>query len=118
MLAGVREGGHRARRLLVVGALATVLSAAASPVAHASKLVEINIPARHAEIADSWLPGYANPPRARVLLPDGYDPGKPYPLMVLLAGLSSNYRVWSEPGQGQIAKTAAGFPGIIVMPEG
>ena len=62
--------------------------------------------------------GLPGPPRARVLLPDRYDPKKRYPLLVLLAGLNSNYRVWSEPGQGQIAKTAAGFKGIIVMPEG
>ncbi|MDX6616173.1 MAG: diacylglycerol O-acyltransferase / trehalose O-mycolyltransferase [Solirubrobacterales bacterium] len=108
------------RRGALVAALlvSTLLVCAAAPHAHASELTEITLPARNGEIADQWLPGYPGPPRARVLLPDGYDPAKPYPLLVLLAGLSSNYRVWSEPGLGQIAKTAAGFDGIIVMPEG
>jgi S-formylglutathione hydrolase FrmB len=97
---------------------ALLLACAAAPGAHASERTEITIPDRNGEIADQWLPGYPGPPRARVLLPDGYNPAKPYPLLVLLAGLNSNYRVWSEPGMGQIAKTAAGFDGIIVMPEG
>src|SRR5882757_2831153 len=95
-----------------------VLLGATTGGAQASQLVEITIPAAPGQIANKWLPGYPGPPRARVLLPDGYDPAKQYPLLVLLAGLSSNYRVWSDAGQGQIAKTAPGFPGIIVMPEG
>jgi S-formylglutathione hydrolase FrmB len=86
----------------------------------ASQLVTIPIPARNGEIADVWLPRYAGggPPLARVLLPDGYDPAKAYPLLVLLVGLNSNYTDWSDPGEGEIASTAKGFPGIIVMPEG
>lgn len=96
----------------------TMLLCVAAPGARANKLIEITIPASTGQIADKWLPGYAGPPRARVLLPDGYDPAKQYPLLVLLAGLSSNYRVWSDPGEGQVGKTAKGFPGIIVMPEG
>jgi S-formylglutathione hydrolase FrmB len=103
------------RRVALVAAL---LACVVAPAARASDLIETKVPDRNGEIADRWLPGYPGPPRARVLLPDGYDPAKRYPLLVLLAGLSSNYRVWSEPGQGQIAKTAAGFKGIIVMPEG
>jgi hypothetical protein len=88
--------------------------------AQASELVTIPIPARNGEVADMWLPRYPHggPPLARVLLPDGYDPAKAYPLLVLLVGLSSNYSDWSGPGQGEIATTAKGFPGIIVMPEG
>ncbi|MEA2172005.1 MAG: diacylglycerol O-acyltransferase / trehalose O-mycolyltransferase [Solirubrobacteraceae bacterium] len=98
--------------------LALLLCAIAPAAARAGELTEINLPDRHDEIADKWLPGYTGAPRARVLLPDGYDPAKKYPLLVLLAGLSSNYKVWSDPGEGQVAKTAPGFPGIIVMPEG
>jgi S-formylglutathione hydrolase FrmB len=95
-----------------------VIALLAPPASRASTLVNVTFPARHHEIADRWLPGYAGPPRARVLLPDHYDPDRRYPLLVLLAGLSSNYRVWSDPGEGQVAKTAPHFPGIIVMPEG
>jgi S-formylglutathione hydrolase FrmB len=101
-----------------VALVVSLLVCAAAPRAYASQLTEITIPARSGEIANKWLPGYPGPPRARVLLPDNYDPAKQYPLLVLLAGLNSNYRVWSDPGEGQIAKTAAGFDGIIVMPEG
>ena len=103
------------RRVALVVSL--LLICAAAPRAHASQVTEITIPARNGEIANKWLPGYPGPPRARVFLPDNYDPAKQYPLLVLLAGLNSNYRVWSDPGEGQIAKTAAGFDGIIVMPE-
>jgi S-formylglutathione hydrolase FrmB len=95
-----------------------LVCAAAPAAARASELVDVTIPVRGTEIADTWLPGYRNPPRARVLLPDGYDAAKAYPLLVLLHGANGSYRVWSEPGLGQVAKTARGFGGIIVMPEG
>jgi S-formylglutathione hydrolase FrmB len=111
----MEEDGRRLARIVL---LATLVAAVAAPAASASQLIEIQIPARGGEVTDQWLPGYPGPPRARVLLPDGYDPARPYPLLVLLAGLSSNYRVWSDPGEGQVAKTAAGLDAIIVMPEG
>jgi S-formylglutathione hydrolase FrmB len=109
-----------ARRLVLAATLLVgVLSVCAfAPRASANQMIDTTIPARNGEITDRWLPGYPGPPRARVLLPDGYDPAKAYPLLVLLAGLSSDYLTWSKPGWGQIQKTAAGFDGIIVMPEG
>ncbi|WP_354698087.1 hypothetical protein DSM112329_03751 [Paraconexibacter sp. AEG42_29] len=103
---------------VVAAALAGLTGLAAPGTARAAALTEVTFPARSAALADTWLPGYAGPPRARVLLPDGYDPARQYPLLVLLAGLGNNYRFWSQPGLGQIAKTAAGFDGIVVMPEG
>ncbi len=102
---------------MVAALLAAALALAAAPPARANQLVEITIPTRHAQISDAWL-RYPGPPRARVLLPDGYDPAKRYPLLVLLAGAMSNYKTWSGTGSGRIQTTAAGFPGIIVMPEG
>jgi len=99
----------------------------ATPTAQASRLTEITIPALPGQIPDTWLGAtlnpkhaapYAGPPRARVLLPDDYDPSKKYPLLLLLAGASSDYRTWSDEVLGRIQSTAAGFPGIIVMPEG
>jgi S-formylglutathione hydrolase FrmB len=96
--------------------LAMLMAVAAAPAAHAeSQVKEIAIPVRSGKIADKWI-GYAAPPRARVLLPDGYDAAKAYPLLLLLHGANSGYKSWSEPGK--IAKVAAGFPGIVVMPEG
>ncbi|MFW0794277.1 alpha/beta hydrolase-fold protein [Gordonia sp. CPCC 205515] len=114
--------------LLCVGmvvSLAMMLGPA--PTAHASRLTEITIPPAPGQIPDLWLGSvlnakhaapYPGPPRAKVLLPTGYDPSKKYPLLILLAGASSDYRTWSDDVLGRIQVTAAGFPGIIVMPEG
>jgi S-formylglutathione hydrolase FrmB len=100
---------------VVVAAAALLMSAA--PTA-ANTLQTITIPARNGEVADNWLPGYPGPGRATVLLPDGYNPARAYPLLVLLNGLSSSYRSWSNPGEGEIATTARGLNAIVVMPEG
>jgi S-formylglutathione hydrolase FrmB len=117
--------GHRAGAwgigwlcLLVLGAV--LLLGVATPAAGANELVDIAVPDRNGELPKEWVVRYpdGDGPRAKVLLPDDYDPDKRYPLLVLLIGLSSHYSDWSDPGQGEIADTAAGFPGIIVMPEG
>ena len=88
--------------------------------ARASELLDVAMPARNGELPEKWVVRYpeADGPRAKVLLPDGYDPNKKYPLLVLLIGLQSHYSDWADKGQGEIEKIAAGFPGIIVMPEG
>jgi S-formylglutathione hydrolase FrmB len=99
---------------------AALLVGVFAPAARANRLVDIAVPARHGELPKQWVVRYpaGDGPRAKVLLPDGYDPHKAYPLLVLLIGLSSHYSDWSDAGQGEVAKTAKGFPGIIVMPEG
>lgn len=101
-----RTAGHR-----------TGLGYADRPAAPA-RLVEIKIPDRRHEIPSRWIRSYDGAPRARVLLPAGYDPRRRYSLMVLLNGLSGVYSDWSTAGLGTITKTADGFDGIIVMPEG
>ncbi|MHB8691232.1 MAG: alpha/beta hydrolase [Solirubrobacteraceae bacterium] len=58
--------------------------------ARANQLVTITIPDRHGEIPSKWL-SYPGPPRADVLLPDGYDPRKRYPLVLNLGGLGGTY---------------------------
>src|SRR3954453_23117713 len=90
------------------------------PSGSASRLLDIPIPARAGEIGDQWLPRYPNggPPRAKVLLPDGYDPARAYALLVLLPGLNNNYSWPADRDKLDIATTAKGFDGIIVMPEG
>lgn len=107
-------------RRLVTGLVTAAMLAGVAATARANELVDIPVPGRNGEIPEKWLPRYptGGPPRAKVLLPDGYDPAKAYPLLVLLVGLQSHYSDWSDPGQGEIAKTAKGFEGIIVMPEG
>lgn len=55
-------------------------------------------------------------PKVHVLLPDGYKPGskRGYPVLWLLHGANGGTDTWI-PG---IMTLAAGFPGIIVMPDG
>lgn len=113
----------QARGIAVLGLLvlaASLFLGAVAPSARANELVDIPMPARNGELPEQWVVRYpdGDGPRAKVLLPDNYDPDKAYPLLVLLIGLNSHYSDWSDPGQGEIETTAAGFPGIIVMPEG
>jgi S-formylglutathione hydrolase FrmB len=112
-------------RALAAGALALCLAAVAPvggaqadpPPTAGPTLLDVSMPAVNGPIDDKWLPGYTGGPRAKVLLPAGYDPDQEYPLLVLLIGLTSDYKMWSGDGLGQIAKTAAGLDAIIVMPE-
>ena len=53
-----------------------------------------------------------------VLLPDGWSPRRAYPVLYLLHGHGDAYDSWATPKNGDVARIAAGFPGIIVMPEG
>jgi S-formylglutathione hydrolase FrmB len=68
-------------------------------------------------------PGVAERPNAlriNVYLPAGYDPGsgRRYPVLYLLHGQGDAFDSWSNPSNGDLLQTAAGFPGVIVMPEG
>ncbi len=55
--------------------------------------------------------------RANVLLPDGYDEARDYPVLYLLHGVGDAYDAWAKPTRGDIVNTARGFEGIVVMPE-
>jgi S-formylglutathione hydrolase FrmB len=55
--------------------------------------------------------------RVDVLLPDGYDPSKAYPVLYLLHGHGDRFDSWVNPQAGDVEHVAAGFPGVIVMPE-
>ncbi len=58
--------------------------------------------------------------RTTVLLPDGYDadPSRRWPVLYMLHGIGDNTGTWVDPRYGDLIDRAAGFPGIIVMPEG
>ena len=105
-----------ARRLGAVGVLTIAFSTlvALSPSARANKLVTVTIPAPKGEISSKWL-SYSGPPRANVLLPDHYNPGKRYPLVVVLNGLNCNYDWYVHTGVISVFK---GLEAIVVMPGG
>ena len=84
--------------------------------ARANQLVTITLPDRHGEIPQQWLT-YPGPPRADVLLPTGYDPGRAYPLIVALPGFSNTYAVLG-PGELDAQHVLAGLQAIVVAPEG
>ncbi len=84
--------------------------------ARANELTTITLPDRHHEIPSRWLT-YPGPPRADVLLPDGYRPHKRYPLIVLLPGFSNTYAVLG-PDMLDAKKVLAGLRAIVVSPEG
>ena len=55
---------------------------------------------------------------ANVLLPDGYDRKnrRGYPVLYLLHGANSDYQSWEK--RTDVIEMLAGFPGIVVMPDG
>lgn len=56
--------------------------------------------------------------RANVLLPDGYDRSRRYPILYLLHGAGENYASWNDPAKGDVRRTLAGLDAIVVMPDG
>src|SRR4051794_30948124 len=108
-----------------ITALVLGLAVLAAP-AHAATLVTWkHTPSRFVKAGSS--PFNSVPPEAparpqslpvNVLLPDGYDRSRRYPVLYLLHGHGDSYWSWFASGNGDLAHTAAGFPGIVVMPEG
>jgi S-formylglutathione hydrolase FrmB len=56
--------------------------------------------------------------RANVLLPDGYDGRRRFPVLFLLHGAGGRAEDWVSPRNGDIVNTARGLRAIVVMPEG
>lgn len=100
--------------IVVVAVIAATSCLVSGSVAGANQLVTITIPASHEEIGPQWL-SYSGPPRANVLLPNGYTPRKRYPLLVLLNGLGTDYASWAQSG---VLAAFDSLDAIVVMPEG
>jgi S-formylglutathione hydrolase FrmB len=109
-------------------ALIAALVAALLPVgtAEAARLVRFTTTSRYVNAKDPNVPfNDANrpgtpSPRAlpvNVLLPDGYDGKRRFPVLFLLHGHGDTYDAWMDPKHGDLANVAAGFPGIVVNPE-
>ena len=63
-------------------------------------------------------PQRANALRVNVLLPDGYDRRREFPVLYLLHGHGDAYDHWANTERGDVAQIAAGLGAIVVMPEG
>jgi S-formylglutathione hydrolase FrmB len=107
---------RRGKRVAAVWLAVLAAFAAGTGVARANQLVTITLPDRNGEIPSSWLT-YPGPPRADVLLPDGYDPGKSYPLIVFLPGFSNTYTVL-DADMMDAQHVLSGLQAIVVSPEG
>lgn len=108
-------------------AIAVVLAAALATgsAAHAAKLVTWETTSRFVDPATVTfngpppdVPPRPNALRVNVLLPDGYDGRRRFPVLYLLHGVGDGYDHWASPKRGDVANVARGFPGIVVMPEG
>lgn len=107
---------RRAGRLLVIAALSVL---ALAPVAAAgAELQTFELPS---ELVDASTPGGTledgrTVQKVHVLLPGGYraDSKRGYPVLWLLHGANGGTDTWIP----DITMLAAGFPGIVVMPDG
>jgi S-formylglutathione hydrolase FrmB len=86
--------------------------------ASANRLVTLDVTSANVDPAQVTFNERRSALKVNVLLPDGFDeqPGRRWPVMYLLHGVGDGFDTWAV--KGQVAKEAAGFPGIIVMPEG
>ena len=85
--------------------------------AHASTLITLDAPSKLVDpgVGDvGFNDGSAL--KVNVLLPDGYNPKRAYPLVMLLHGVGDNYKGWAE--KGSVQQAAAGLQAIVAMPEG
>jgi S-formylglutathione hydrolase FrmB len=125
---GASVAGRVARS--VAGRAAAAVAAAALTAAcwcasaSAQQLVTWTTTSRYVDPARAQFnpppPGVAaRPPALRVdvLLPDGYDGQRRFPVLYLLHGHGDAYDYWVNAQKGDLLEIAKGFPGIIVMPE-
>jgi S-formylglutathione hydrolase FrmB len=106
------------RRLVALGAAFAALGTAA-PVAAQQRLITIDTPSRYVDPSRVRFNGDDHPGRLRanVLLPDGYDGRRRFPVLFLLHGVGDDFAAWSEPERGDIRHTARGLSAVVVMPE-
>lgn len=104
---------------MVAALLACALLGAAAPASAAPQYVTIDVPGQGT--VDGSQPLFNNRVqglRAVVMLPDGYDPTRRYPVLYLLHGISDDYRTWSDRRYGDAARVLGDLDAIVVMPEG
>ena len=118
----MRGCGSRCLPVLVVALFA---SAPGGSDAAASELVTWTLSSRYVDPEKVLFgrppPGEPERPnalRVNVLLPDGYDGKRRFPVLYLLHGTGDGYDAWAHPELGNVREVAQGLPAVIVMPEG
>jgi S-formylglutathione hydrolase FrmB len=106
---------------VIVGSLVIAVLWAAT--ASASQLQTVTIPSSCVDPAKVVMadppPGKAARPaalRVNVLLPDGYDGKRRFPVLYLLEG-GGAYDYWLDFSYGELARAVKGLPAVVVMPE-
>lgn len=107
------------RAPLCIVAIAVAALALPAPAAAEQRLITIDTPSMHVDPAGVRFNGADHPRRLRanVLLPDGYDGSRRFPVLYLLHGVGDSFQSWVDPQKGDIAQTARGLDAIVVMPE-
>lgn len=107
------------RWALALFVTAIALAVLPGSAAAAQRIVTIDAPGRNVDPARVSFNGADHPRRLRanVLLPDGYDGKRSFPVLYLLHGVGDAYDTWASASRGDVLNTAKGFPGIVVMPE-
>ncbi len=86
------------------------------------KLHSSGIDPAQARIGVSPKPGFPKLPRdslrVNVMLPDGYNGKRRFPVLFLLHGIGWGYDYWMEPRGGDLREIGKGLEAIVVMPEG
>lgn len=108
--------------VVLAGLFATLLAAPAG--ARANALVTWTVQSHFVDVAKAQFnsPPPGAPPRppalrVDVLLPDGYDGVRRFPVLYLLHGHGDAYDSWVNSQRGDLLDLAPHFPGIVVMPE-
>ena len=103
-----------------IGPLALLIALVAASSASAGRLVTIETPSRHVDPATATFSDDEQPHelKVNVLLPDGYDRRRAYPLLYLMHGAGESHRSWVDPERGDVRNTLKGLDAIIAMPEG
>lgn len=116
--------GRVERALAIVIGLLALGPVAPGAAAQEPRVVTWDAPSRYVDFSEYDLggtPPHLPEPRAlrvNVYLPEGYDGKRRFPVLYLLHGHGEGYADWADPRKGDVLRTAEGFPGIIVMPEG
>lgn len=102
----------------VLAVAAAVLAGAAAAPAHARELLTVDLPSKgNVDASQVKFNGADHPGvlRANVLLPEGYDPSKRYPVLYLLHGAGESHTSWVRKTKAD--EVTKDLQAIVVMPD-